>query len=108
MRKKASITTKKVRCSRASKASSRSLWETTGSAMSALPEEALGPDHEDDRHDHEDHGVRGLGKEHLRKALDDPEREARDDGPQDRPMPPITTTANTTMMRSAPMSGPTW
>ena len=28
--------------------------------------------------------------------------------PRIYPMPPITTTANPTMMRSAPLSGPTW
>jgi len=28
--------------------------------------------------------------------------------PMIEPMPPMTTTANTTMMMSAPISGPTW
>src|SRR6266481_996392 len=41
-------------------------------------------DHENDRHDDEDHGVRGLGIEHLGQALDHPQGEACHDRPQDR------------------------
>ena len=37
----------------------------------------------------------------------DAERKAGEDGADDEPMPPITTTANTTMMRSEPICGAT-
>src|SRR2546422_4664107 len=36
-------------------------------------------DHQHDRHDDEDHRVRGLGVEHLGQALDQPERETGQD-----------------------------
>src|SRR5262245_37671656 len=54
-------------------------------SMSRAPAEEAGrPDEKDDRHDHEDHRVRGLGEEDLGEAFDDPEREAGDDRAHDR------------------------
>src|SRR5882672_8286934 len=51
---------------------------------SLCAEQAGRLDHEHDRHDDEDHGVGGFGVEDLGEPLDQPEREARDDRPQDR------------------------
>src|SRR6267154_1885633 len=47
-------------------------------------EEARRLDHQHDRHDDEDHGVRRLRIEHLGQALDHPEREAGHDRAHDR------------------------
>src|SRR5262245_25639153 len=47
-------------------------------------EQAGGPDQQDERHDDEDDGVRGLRIEHLRQALDHAEAEAGKDRAHDR------------------------
>src|ERR1043166_9981517 len=48
------------------------------------PEQAGGADQQHDRHDDENHGVRGFGEEHLGETLDDAEPAAGDDRAHDR------------------------
>src|SRR5271154_3580444 len=56
--------------------------------MSGDPaEQARRAKEEDDRHDDEDHRVRGLGIEHLRQAFDYAEREPREDRAENRAHP---------------------
>jgi hypothetical protein len=73
-----------------------------------VPNRPAGFDQQHDGHDHEDHGIRRLGVEHLGEALDESQPKPVTIEPRIDPMPPITTTANTTMIRSAPICGLTW
>ena len=69
-------------------------------------EQTRGARDEYDHHDHENHRVRRFREKIFCKAFDDAEAEnAVTIAPMIEPMPPITTTANTTMMMSAPMVG---
>jgi hypothetical protein len=79
-----------------------------GCHQRSLPKESRGFHEQHDDHDHEDHRVGSLGIEHLGEPLDHAEAEARQDRAMIEPMPPMTTTANTTMMRLAPICGLTW
>src|SRR5258708_32738353 len=82
--KNTNITTKLTRCSYASKVASRCGWAPwTAAFMSPLPEQALRPDHQDDSHHDEDHGVGSLGEVHLRETFDHAQREAGDDRSHD-------------------------
>ena len=58
-------------------------------------------------HDQKHHGVRRLRIEDLGQPFDQAHGRACDDGAEDRAMPPITTTANTTINRFEPMPGVT-
>src|SRR5438093_6569593 len=81
----------------------------TGSATASISggpsEQPRGPDQEHDRHDDEDHGVGGLREKYLGQPSTRPRPKPVRIAPMIEPMPPITTTANTTMMRLAPISG---
>ena len=71
-------------------------------------QESRRSDQQDDDHDDEDDGAGGFRVKNLVSPSITPSPKPVRIDPMIDPMPPITTTAKTTMIRSAPISGLTW